>query len=138
MHARAALTALLVASSSLDCALAVSDEYTLDPAFDEGGGGAVPAASCSDGQRSGRETDVDCGGSCSPCADDRACAAPTDCQSGVCDGGKCKTLCHDGVQNGDETDVDCGGHCIGCPHDGACNTDSDCAQGHCKAHECKD
>src|SRR5262249_62133272 len=41
------------------------------------------AASCRDGIRNGTETDIDCGGTCPPCADLKACAAATDCSSGV-------------------------------------------------------
>ena len=45
------------------------------------GGGA---ASCGDGKRGGDETDVDCGGSCPPCAVGKACDANKDCASSFC------------------------------------------------------
>lgn len=48
------------------------------------GAGACVAPACDDGARNGIETDVDCGGSCPPCALGRACEAAVDCQSGAC------------------------------------------------------
>src|SRR4051812_24856056 len=54
--------------------------------------GSVPAASCYDGLRNGREDGIDCGPSCGPCEQ-----------------------CNDDVQNGQETGVDCGGTCAACP-----------------------
>lgn len=56
-----------------------------------GGGGGGGTASCTDGQRNGTESDVDCGGSCGPCGLDAGCAGPTDCQSGRCHLGACLT-----------------------------------------------
>ncbi len=47
------------------------------------------APSCSDGLKSGGETDVDCGGGCPKCELQEACAGPSDCESGACDGGSC-------------------------------------------------
>jgi hypothetical protein len=44
--------------------------------------GATP--SCSNGVRDGNESDVDCGGSCAPCADGRTCRSGADCQSQTC------------------------------------------------------
>lgn len=55
------------------------------------GGTCTPCATCDDGIKNGDETDVDCGGSCDACA-----------------------TCDDGIQNGDETGVDCGGSCDPC------------------------
>ena len=43
-------------------------------------------ASCFNGIKDGDETNVDCGGSCAPCA-----------------------TCDDGIKNGDEEGIDCGG-----------------------------
>ena len=46
--------------------------------------------SCDDGLLSGGESDVDCGGAtCPKCGLEDACAAPADCESGVCDEGSC-------------------------------------------------
>jgi len=45
---------------------------------------------CADGVKDGAETDVDCGGgACPSCADGRACAAKSDCQSLACSAGVC-------------------------------------------------
>lgn len=52
-------------------------------------GTTAPAESCDDGAQNQDETDVDCGGSCSPCADGQACVVPGDCQSATCEGGMC-------------------------------------------------
>jgi hypothetical protein len=61
-----------------------------------GGGNATGTAgtgggttTCTDGKQGGDETDVDCGGSCPPCALGQACAKPGDCGSGACAGGIC-------------------------------------------------
>jgi hypothetical protein len=44
---------------------------------------------CTDGVKNGPETDIDCGGSCQPCADGKACAAAADCATQQCSGGTC-------------------------------------------------
>ena len=46
--------------------------------------------SCTDGVRNGNETDVDCGGGCAACANDRKCSVDVDCQSGYCQSGTCQ------------------------------------------------
>ncbi len=47
-------------------------------------------AECSDGQKNGNETDVDCGGTtCPQCAVQQACKVNGDCQSNVCTANKC-------------------------------------------------
>lgn len=45
---------------------------------------------CSDGEQNGTETDMDCGGSCGPCAIGQQCDASTDCAAGVCDPTVCR------------------------------------------------
>jgi hypothetical protein len=41
--------------------------------------------SCTDNQKDGQETDVDCGGAvCSPCGQGKKCQSSSDCQSGNC------------------------------------------------------
>ena len=47
------------------------------------------APACDDGILSGNESDVDCGGSCTPCAEGLACTAGPDCGSKVCKSNKC-------------------------------------------------
>jgi Dickkopf N-terminal cysteine-rich region len=89
--------------------------------------GTLPA-NCSDSTLNGDETDLDCGGSCSPCADGATCGAAADCQSAICSAMLCVApTCSDGIQNGAETDTDCGGGCPnGCLITQTCNLPSDC------------
>jgi hypothetical protein len=82
---------------------------------DGDGDGDGDGDTCSDGQKNGDETDVDCGGSCSPCADQDGCATASDCLSSVCSNGICQApTCADSIQNGDEAGIDCGGPCQLC------------------------
>jgi hypothetical protein len=92
-------------------------------------------ARCDDGQKNGDETDVDCGGSCSPCGLARACLANQDCASGACDTSHLCVAdrCSDGHQDGDETDVDCGGSCLPCGVQSSCDVDQDCTSDDCDA-----
>jgi len=95
---------------------------------------------CSDGMTDGDELDVDCGGSCIPCAPGAACDAPEDCTSLSCLDGVCqRPTCSDGARNGTETDVDCGGpSCDPCPALPECDATSDCDDGEvCKIGVCR-
>ena len=77
-----------------------------------------PAPTCADRIKDGAETDLDCGGPCSPCALGQNCAAKGDCATGACVGGKCAAAnCSDKLKNGSETDIDCGGMCGKCQED---------------------
>jgi hypothetical protein len=68
------------------------------------------ASGCRDGLQNGDESDVDCGGICTTCADGLSCLTERDCASGVCTQLVCQApACDDQVANGSETDVDCGG-----------------------------
>jgi hypothetical protein len=105
------------------------------------------------------ETDVDCGGLCSPCDDGKHCLVGDDCVNGICAGadagaeGTCALpTCGDGVQNGNETDVDCGGSaytepsggpdagpftaCPPCADTKGCNVDTDCVSLDCVGGVC--
>lgn len=95
--------------------------------------------SCTDGMRSGDETDVDCGGSCARCKAGRGCGRNDDCESKVCSGGACAgPTCFDGVMNGDETDVDCGGaKCAACKVGSACSRNQECESFVCDANACR-
>ena len=89
-----------------------ADDGTTDAEVDAG-----PPTSCTNGERDGDESDVDCGGSCPGCASGGACEQSEDCQSGVCSEQLCAaSSCSDGVQNGGELEVDCGGDCRFCLH----------------------
>src|SRR5690242_18498657 len=55
-------------------------------------GTCTASSSCADGVKDGTETDVDCGGlGCSKCGAGKACRAPGDCNTHVCQGGVCAT-----------------------------------------------
>jgi len=94
---------------------------------------STPANACFDRVLDGTETDIDCGGGCGACPDLARCAAPTDCQTGACDGGSCRAAsCTDGILDGLESDVDCGGNCAAsCAAEKACYGDADCASNRC-------
>lgn len=47
---------------------------------------------CGDGEQSGDESDVDCGGSCGPCGWCAACFEDGDCGKGSCHDGVCRTI----------------------------------------------
>jgi uncharacterized repeat protein (TIGR02543 family) len=103
-----------------------------------------PEPRCDDGLLNGDETDVDCGGACVACGDDKACQTDADCISLNCDNELDVCLapsCDDGRHNGDETDVDCGGACLPCGLSRPCLGDEDCAvgtclNGYCQAEHC--
>lgn len=101
----------------------------------------VALPSCDDGILNQDETDIDCGGSCGPCADGLACFADIDCASSPCEDGFCGGIvetCDDGILNQGEEGIDCGGPCAAaCPtcDDGVQNQDEegiDCG-GSCEA-----
>jgi hypothetical protein len=113
------------------------------------------ASQCTDGQKDGNETDVDCGGgTCPACLAGDHCAVNSDCTSNLCLGGICYCLrdadcatnacdalsdtcvsnqCADNRQDGNETDIDCGGGgaCPACPYGDKCLVDGDCTTGAC-------
>jgi len=95
-------------------------------------------ASCYDGQKNGRETDVDCGGpKCDPCNEFKACLVDDDCLSNVCRDSLCQALtCADGMRSGDETDVDCGGSCSACALGKHCRNNGDCQSTLCDHGVC--
>ncbi|MDC0718337.1 fibrinogen-like YCDxxxxGGGW domain-containing protein [Nannocystis bainbridge] len=47
---------------------------------------------CGDGVKNGEESDIDCGGTCSPCGGGLACDEDVDCSSDNCDAGTCVAL----------------------------------------------
>lgn len=51
--------------------------------------GSCRPARCDDGRRNGTETDVDCGGSCTPCGAGSVCRADADCSENACQEGRC-------------------------------------------------
>jgi uncharacterized protein YkwD len=101
-------------------------------------GGSGIELGCADGERSGSETDVDCGGTCAACGDGEGCSGAADCLSGVCDGELCQVpSCSDSAHNGDERGIDCGGPCAaGCAAGTECAAGSDCDSGVCEQGTC--
>jgi hypothetical protein len=99
-----------------------------------GSGGAAPDT-CADGEKSGDEADVDCGGSCATkCTQGKACSATTDCDTGFCaDSVCCDTAC-DGdclsctvALKADESTGD--GTCGASKVDTTCGDEPSCAAG---------
>ena len=68
---------------------------------------ACTRPACDDGIKNGPETDVDCGGSCATrCAVGAICVTRSDCQTDICDNGRCtQPRCGDGlVSDGEQCD----------------------------------
>ncbi len=87
--------------------------------------------------KDGDETDVDCGGTCEPCALGKGCRTKSDCNGAAECENKICALCHDNVSNGDETDVDCGGKACGpCSVGKRCEVATDCRSAACKNDAC--
>jgi hypothetical protein len=82
-------------------------------------------------------TDVDCGGTCPPCADGKQCLSDQDCASAACDAVSHTCIaneCTDHRQDGLETDADCGGGvCPLCELGKSCLVSTDCASRACDA-----
>jgi hypothetical protein len=89
-------------------------------------------ARCDDGTKNGRETDIDCGGNCAPCAQSQHCGVDADCNDGPCTGGVCGCTpyaCdHPALagQCGDALPDHCGGT-VSC----GCGSGETCYQGAC-------
>ena len=126
------LAAFLVADLHELSALSVGFSVHLAPCDSGRCTTATPEDTCHDRVIDGSETDVDCGGSCAPCASGASCSAPTDCQSNGCDAGHCRAAtCSDGARDGFESDVDCGAGCPTCDVGRGCATNADCTSMRC-------
>lgn len=103
----------------------------------QGVGGQAPSG-CDNGSKDANETDVDCGGVCTPCPSGKSCGSPNDCDSNNCLQGVCQAAsCSDSIQNGNESDTDCGGPaCSSCANNSDCNGASDCQSGICTSGKC--
>lgn len=116
---------------------------TLTGTLDNNGMMQTVGNACADGLKSGMESDVDCGGTCTlKCNEGATCNTGIDCLTAACSeiGKKCvATTCEDEGKTGDETDVDCGGSCATrCAVNKACTTSVDCAPGlTCDSLVCK-
>jgi len=144
-----AIACILVASgcgpagAEIDATVSLAPDAGVEtsaPGFERDGGcadGACGGSSCFDRRQRGDETDVDCGGSCSPCDDGAGCRTGEDCVSRVCDAGRCVApRCDDGVRNAFESDVDCGYFCTRCGLGAACGSNVDCESGYCVERTC--
>ncbi len=89
------------------------------------------APGCANGQKDGFETDMDCGGTCNPCAQGKSCAKNIDCSTVNCINGTC------GVPLCSGTDFECGGDCANkCGIGRKCIDAGDCVSGKCTANFC--
>ncbi len=95
---------------------------------------------CSNYQKDGAETDIDCGGSCELCINGKSCLTNSDCSSGYCNSSRicAAPSCSDNNKNQDETDIDCGGSCSPCSNNKVCIENSDCLTNYCSYGKCKD
>ena len=97
----------------------------------------APPPSCRNVTRDPGETDIDCGGPCTPCATGLKCGGDGDCLSDVCRFGLCRDPgCSDDHRNQGESDVDCGGPCEPCADGRACGHGADCQSGYCALNVC--
>ncbi|MBU0535847.1 MAG: hypothetical protein KKE20_02705 [Nanoarchaeota archaeon] len=117
--------------------------------------------SCLNNAKDVGETDVDCGGDCSPCTTGKSCITDSDCTTENCAVGTCATAevpveeipeeepevitpadlrCGNGVCDIDETQETCVYDCGFCGDNKLvneeCETDADCYGGKCDACEC--
>ncbi|MEP7123964.1 MAG: hypothetical protein ABJE95_23760 [Byssovorax sp.] len=103
-----------------------------------GSTGSGVLSDCLDAMQGGTETDVDCGGICTRCADGKKCTIGADCTSNTCTGGVCaEPTCSDKAKDGKETDLDCGGTCPPCADGKSCAFATDCLSGVCTAGLCQ-
>ncbi|MBK7583429.1 MAG: hypothetical protein IPI67_24965 [Myxococcales bacterium] len=162
---RRALGVLFVAGAavglSLGCAGSTEDSAVQVPSGGSGGstggsggstggsGGTQAFPSCNDGSKGETETDVDCGGTCPPCADKKGCKSIDDCLSQICTDGVCggcsttspcpnALACVAGICQPCTTNSDCGsgqacssGKCGACGGAGACAAGQACVSGKC-------
>jgi hypothetical protein len=97
-------------------------------------GGGNQSVSCTDGVKNGNETDVDCGGVCSPCAAGKGCLIDADCASAACVGNLCCAAgtadCNGNPADGCEATLATDPH--NCGRCGvACGTNISCVAGEC-------
>ena len=98
---------------------------------------SAPEPLCTDHVKDGNETDIDCGGSCGPCATGKRCVVGKDCADGNCQAKLCiAATCTDNIKNGSESDTDCGGSCSACSNDRSCHVSADCGSQVCQGDLC--
>jgi hypothetical protein len=89
-----------VTGDSLDADGTDDDLETTDSSDDGIEETETPALTCSDEQKNGFESDVDCGGSCPACQEGQACFNNKDCASVYCVDGICAELDGFGIKCG--------------------------------------
>ena len=89
---------------------------------------SAPTHTCADRVKNGDETDVDCGGSCGPCAEGRSCKAGADCTGKSCVAGLCCVNTKKTVTA--TTGPISGTKQICCPPGGTLVAAKDCGDGH--------
>ncbi len=118
---------------------ACSDEVSTDGenrSVNEGNDDPI-GPSCDDGEQSGAQSDIDCGGpNCDPCEAGRNCNFDDDCHSEICDDGICAPHpCED--LECDDGEICYRGACYPeCGDDADCEEDSRCYEGHCAPLDC--
>ncbi|MEM9074678.1 MAG: hypothetical protein AAGE52_39650, partial [Myxococcota bacterium] len=68
----------------------LTDAGTSDAGTDAALPDAGPRARCDDGIQNGGESDIDCGGPCTPCDRGQRCVSFNDCRSELCNEGRCE------------------------------------------------
>ena len=106
-----------------------SDGITIDTSL-------LPA-NCLNSKQDANETDIDCGGICDLCGNNRKCKANTDCISGNCASDVCVApRCDDLIKSPGEIDIDCGASCPKCGLGKNCVRNEDCATNYCNFGKC--
>ena len=100
---------------------------------------ACVSQTCTNGSQDGDESDLDCGGSCAPCANGLHCGEPSDCASNHCTGGTCNP-CADNADCADTPGTVCdAGVCVGgLPNGEPCTDAAECGSGQCVDQLCCD
>ena len=90
---------------------------------------------CYNNIKDNTETDVDCGGLCTKCADTKSCQINNDCKNNFCNPStkKCEasSTCNNNILDSGESDIDCGGSCESCFAGYSCTQNSDCQGNFC-------
>ncbi len=97
--------------------------------------GTTGGSACADLVKNNDESDVDCGGSCQPCPDNKMCNDASDCETEACHylGFCVPPTCANGILDFDEIGLDCGGMICGktCGLGAFCGSDDECYMGGC-------
>ena len=122
---------LTIVVAGCNAAFGVDDLSYVDH-HGQGGAGGV-ADGCANGSQDGDETDIDCGGSCEPCAVGHRCDENADCATALCDVDGLCLACSNHLECPLDWFCDTKtGVCLhGLPNGESCNASEDCASGFC-------